>query len=495
MVTCGNSSGFASGLTDLAANISEVTACGLSDLDVADVISVSFMQPTVVVFFFMALVVAAVVVTFHSKQPVHIKPGEKVLWHISGADYDLSSFVNKHPGGPIAIGLGRGIDCTRLFMTYHAPNGRAHAMLERYRVGSEQGTPLPKSEFHAALCEMVKTHFKGQGKFAHKATYLHLAFLTVCVMAMISSWWAWFSGLWFSLLTLPVSAWLVFTNGVHDASHFAMSSVAWVNHAMCFTALPLFLNPITWYSQHVVEHHCHCNEIGLDVDLHHFMPLRLHKLEDSAGSLGNLAKTMLTGMHLGIGVPLNALTGVLQNSLPDGFIHGCDIKLLYVFRESLSHYLSMWSSLLMAYFCLVMSFFVHDTLLKKVCFLVVPYVLASLLFMVFTQVSHIQEECQTDETLEKEDFFVRQARTSLDYSVDSKLWSILSGGLNMQSLHHSMPWVNSCHYTAIYPKFVEVCRQHGAQPPSVPNLASALHAGFNYIVKLNDPMTNSLKAN
>ena len=27
--------------------------------------------------------------------------------------------MDKHPGGPIAIGLGMGEDCTNLFRTYH----------------------------------------------------------------------------------------------------------------------------------------------------------------------------------------------------------------------------------------------------------------------------------------------------------------------------------------------------------------------------------------
>merc|ERR1719359_816954 len=117
--------------------------------------------------------------------------------------------------------------------------------------------------------------------------------------------------------------------------------------------------------------------------------------------------------------------------------------------------------------------------------MLVPYVLASLSFMIFTQVSHIQEVCQADGTLKTTDFFKRQALTSLDYSVDSWFWSFLSGGLNTQSLHHCMPWVNSCHYTAIYPKFLEICKKHKAQPPTVENLSAAMKSGVKYVVKLN----------
>ena len=41
------------------------------------------------------------------------------VWTIHGQDYDLSDFVNRHPGGKEAILLGRGRDCTALFESYH----------------------------------------------------------------------------------------------------------------------------------------------------------------------------------------------------------------------------------------------------------------------------------------------------------------------------------------------------------------------------------------
>jgi len=419
------------------------------------------------------------------KEATKVKNAREVLWHISGADYDLTNFVAKHPGGSISIQLGLGIDCTRLFMSYHPPGSIAHKILETYRVSTAEPEPLPKSEFHQALCDMVKKHFEGKGKGAHKASYSHLAFLALSMIAMYVSWWAWFCGYWFSLVTWPLASWLVFTNGVHDASHFALSSKAWVNHAMCFTALPLLVNPLTWYSQHVVEHHSHTNEMDHDVDLCHLLPFRLHKLDTRRGGMENLAKTVLTGIHLGIGVPLNALTGAMEQLPGEGFPEGAGIKLLHCFRENTWHYVSMWSALLGAVIFLTFPPFYQETILKKICFWLVPYVLTSLLFMVFTQVSHIQEACQTDRVLDTTDFFKRQALTSLDYSMDSKFWSLLSGGLNMQSLHHSIPWVSSCHYHELYPKFRKVCTEHGALPPTIEDFPSALLAFYSYVKKLN----------
>jgi len=254
---------------------------------------------------------------------------------------------------------------------------------------------------------------------------------------------------------------------------------------MTCTALPFICNPFTWYSQHVVEHHCHCNNIDKDADLFHFTPFRLHKEDTSQGSQLEMGKVLLVGLHLGFGVPLNTLTGLLDRLDPAGFPSGTHIKLHEFFRRSISHYLAMWSTVVLALVNMSLSFLVHGTLLQKVCFMALPYSLASLAFIIFTQVSHIQEECQRSEALHMSDFFKAQALTSLDYSCDSKLWSVLSGGLNTQSLHHCLPWVSSCHYSVLYPKFLAVCKQHGILPATAPNLWVALGSTFSYVVKLN----------
>jgi hypothetical protein len=45
---------------------------------------------------------------------------DAMSWLIHGQHYDLSDFVDRHPGGKESILLGRGRDCTALFESYHA---------------------------------------------------------------------------------------------------------------------------------------------------------------------------------------------------------------------------------------------------------------------------------------------------------------------------------------------------------------------------------------
>jgi len=240
------------------------------------------------------------------------------LWRISGADYDLSSFVGRHPGGPIAIGLGQGEDCTNLFRTYHPTDTRARAVLLKYRVkkeekkeerkeeekdrttplggaGDDEGVPygdvgIPDSEFHEDLINMVRTHFKGRGPAAHKASTAHNMVVGAIAALYLALFVGWLYGSWLALPFLGVFAWLVGVNTSHDASHFAYSKNWLLNHMLVFTSMPFLYNPYTWYHQHVVVHHNHTNEAEEDCDLRHFHPFCLHPEIEHRGGLENFLK-------------------------------------------------------------------------------------------------------------------------------------------------------------------------------------------------------------
>lgn len=57
----------------------------------------------------------------------------KDLWTIHGQQYDLSDFVDHHPGGKESILLGRGRDCTSMFESYHPFTNAHRAVLKKYQ--------------------------------------------------------------------------------------------------------------------------------------------------------------------------------------------------------------------------------------------------------------------------------------------------------------------------------------------------------------------------
>jgi hypothetical protein len=55
-------------------------------------------------------------------------------WRIHNIEYDLSTFVHKHPGGAEAILLGQSRDCTALFESYHPFTTQHRKVLEKYQI-------------------------------------------------------------------------------------------------------------------------------------------------------------------------------------------------------------------------------------------------------------------------------------------------------------------------------------------------------------------------
>ena len=129
-------------------------------------------------------------------------------------------------------------------------------------------------------------------------------------------------------------------------------------------------------------------------------------------------------------------------------------------------------------------FFRFDTIGRKLLFALGPYVVTSAFFFTVTQISHVQAECQRPDPTK--DFFQHQARTSLDYGCTSEFWRFATGGLNVQSIHHVMPVVNSCHYARLYPEFYALCQKYDCAPATEPHILSAGYRHLKHVYDLGE---------
>lgn len=101
-----------------------------------------------------------------------------LYWKIHGVTYDLSSYVDQHPGGREAILLGQGRDdCTALFQSYHPfTAAQAVQILRKYRVpGKEKKSSSSISgssakqqqhdDFYETLCQRVAQTLRNDYRF------------------------------------------------------------------------------------------------------------------------------------------------------------------------------------------------------------------------------------------------------------------------------------------------------------------------------------------
>lgn len=234
------------------------------------------------------------------------------VWRIHGRDYDLTSFVDSHPGGAFLILLGKGTDCTILFETYHVFN-EPRKRLRTHDVsadGLQPEVPACPSPFLVDVRTMVKQYFaEARGSdmrakitraglvasSAHKTSWAQLsrmALLLVC--EGVATWWWLASGLISAGFCAGLCGYLLMVNLGHDASHGALTRYPKLNNLGHYLGnAPFVTGHASWSLQHVVSHHQHTNEVGQDVDAHHFPFARWHRKTDAEISGGRL----LGGCH------------------------------------------------------------------------------------------------------------------------------------------------------------------------------------------------------
>lgn len=89
---------------------------------------------------------------------------------VRGRVYDVTGFLDKHPGGREMLLLAAGRECTDLFEMYHALVDKPEKYLASYDIGAAVGppefTPFPEDTtgFWDTLKSRVKAHFKNTGQ-------------------------------------------------------------------------------------------------------------------------------------------------------------------------------------------------------------------------------------------------------------------------------------------------------------------------------------------
>ena len=395
-------------------------------------------------------------------------------WTLYGQKLDLEEFKKNHPGGDLAILLGQERDCTRLFEQYHCRNASNQTVLKQ--IAKEQGKeidPTIKDPFQQEVLQMAYDHK------AYTPTTPMIWFVITIACVVVVTWIGWGSGSWIACLLLPIVNWLLVVSVVHDAAHFSFSDWPWLNEALALLSAPLDFNATFWYLQHNVSHHTHTNEAADDIDAHHAEPLIRSHLQTPWNPIN--AFQTITGPLLNFTIAAISQTItypillVLKDKLPTKFFGNYDAYLQYSIPK-----LIIQAIMTILFIGLPFLLFKWP---KALAFILIPYVISAMIFMTVTQVSHIQEEAQPEKP--NENWMRQMVESSVDYSQDSAFWSLLSGGLNAQSLHHCLPAISSSRLHEMYPKFRAICKKHGVKIHEVPTIWDAIKKYWSHMNNLS----------
>lgn len=383
----------------------------------------------------------------------------RIITMIHNKYYDLTDF--KHPGGPVAIALISNRDGTELFESHHLYSTKSiPSILSRYEIPSNPKSLISSSdiynweltkssEFTKALKDLARQEI-GQNI---KITWFRFFELTLIVLLAISQYILFYQGYWFSVLTMPLTYWLVGVNTFHDAAHFGISWNWKINRLMTNFGFA-FSAPYTWYHQHVIGHHSFPNIPGKDPDLYH-APKVIRHSKDVRYRPAHFYQVFTFVFTWLLGVPLSLIfNGMMQSLRRESY------NRVVVFGNS--KYLNPNSLIFrfIIYFIIthVAPIAMHGMSFKGIVFSIIPIYLFSLFFMISSQINHLTPST-TDQR--SENFFVHQILTAHNVAVDNYLVYLFTGGLNMQIEHHLFPSVNHCHLRKLCPKVKKLCSEFG----------------------------------
>jgi delta11-fatty-acid desaturase len=433
---------------------------------------------------------------------------QSLITRIHGRYYDVGGF--EHPGGCPALECARDRDATALFESYHALHrARPIRTLSHYEItpdladadhrflaekrfgdsGIDWDATLA-SPFSRDLFDHCRRYFEAERQRRGLRTiaaatraplrrWLEVAALGLLFFAALAFY---IRGDWFALVAAPVLGWLFLVNFWHDSLHFAMSR-SWRANAMLPYLFPWFISPKLWMHQHVIGHHVFPNDPLRDPDVR--AAPRVLRQNPAVPWCPAHGAQRRTGHLLG----LYSVVCLTRNLLRDHLTHlwgWFNEAVPLVFATRRRRLLHIAGRLTVAWSLYVWPFQVFAPG-KALMFAIVPSLLLSELFLLFSQVNHITHESLAGAGTRSANWYEAQVLSSCSYATNSCLAFLVSGGLNLQIEHHLLPGVNHFHLLHLAPAIRQICERHGVPYHSYPSFRAALAAHFACMRRLAAP--------
>ncbi|MCU0656699.1 MAG: fatty acid desaturase [Polyangiaceae bacterium] len=407
------------------------------------------------------------------------------LWFIDGKAYDLSEFLEKHPGGLDAIRLGQGTDCTELFRTYHFRRMPAAKLLARYEVSVNRNDPqvlerlrgsdftFKEGEFYRTIHTRALKYFADTKKTPGATRWDQVFAVSLLVGVLVLMVPAYVQGSLAAAALLGFVRALAAVNPGHCMSHFSVFPRGRWNSLVFRVASPFLVSTWSiWTSTHVKSHHVHTltTEDGQDN-----YPLKRVVPETEYRPWHGFQHQYIWLVYL-LGLPLWSLQDMVVSlrSLVTGSPGPTGLSPM----EHLNNTLQLAFNLLVS---VVMPFlFLPVGQAAAVC--LITNSICSLMVILQIVVNHeVPETLGATSRATRGDWGAHQVLTSHNYSVDSALALHLSGGLNMQIEHHLFPSVHYRHYPALGVIVREACAEFGLPYNTSPTFAEAVRKHYRLL--------------
>eukprot|EP00455_Lapot_gusevi_P009201 TRINITY_DN1410_c0_g1_i3.p2 TRINITY_DN1410_c0_g1~~TRINITY_DN1410_c0_g1_i3.p2 ORF type:complete len:448 (+),score=165.22 TRINITY_DN1410_c0_g1_i3:110-1453(+) len=398
---------------------------------------------------------------------------ESAWIYIENKVYDITKWLDEHPGGKDVLLLVAGRDCTNLFESYHPFSSKPHAVLKTYYIGDLEGDPeymqyKTDSGFYRDLRREVGEYFKQTGKDPKDPMPGLLRLVFILTVAGLTFGIAYNQAIRWPIRLMAAAIFGVFQalpllHCMHDASHTAIGKEPWMWKVIGLLTMDWFAGASinSWHHQHIIGHHAYTNVLGADPDL----PV------DYSGDVRRvMSKQRWQFLYRLQPLYLPILYGVLAIKF-----RVQDVMEMVVRRKNgpirvnpmsgfwREAFWQLWIKSLFLAWRFYFPLYVLNLPASQFWALFFVSEFATGYWLTFNfQVSHVSPLAVFTDLKEEDssEWAVSQVQTTVDYAHGRWLPTFLCGALNYQTVHHLFPSISQYHYPAIAPIIQKVCKQH-----------------------------------
>jgi linoleoyl-CoA desaturase len=261
----------------------------------------------------------------------------------------------------------------------------------------------------------------------------------------------------------------------HDASHGVFKSFPRMSEAIAFAVASLFgASSMIWYSKHVKTHHVHTNVFGKDKDIASNEVFRFHEFDKwhRPHKFQHYYALPLYSLLMLKWIFYDDIKSVLVNE------HGYQGK--WYFLSVGDVLLSRIIHLLV--FLIIPALYFNSFYVVLLSYLLVNLVMGVMLSVIF-QLAHINPKVlfQIASEAKNTNRLLDQLTSTADFATNNKLITWVTGGLNMQVIHHLFPHLSHTLYPQIQSVVKSFCQKNGLTYNEYSTLFSALKAHLAHL--------------
>lgn len=409
----------------------------------------------------------------------HDKPHD--CWIVvHGKVYDVTEWVLKHPGGTI-IWDGAGGDCTAMWESYHCLSVIDAGIPREFLIGevadfedyySWDGT------FYRTIKQKVeklvpRNKRRDDSKMNVKGIMLLVIyFVSLGLYNYYCTWWA---AILYGILCSQIGV-----NIMHDGNHGAFTSSKTLTWLAGHTLELVGSSSVVYRRSHNFGHHACVNHYELDRSFDTTFPyLRLH--------VNQQRRWYHRWQHL--------YAWPLYSTVNLGDLFGTFDELFWMSNfpnrrgyASLTSFLfQIFVKLMWLFYAILIPSYIHG-FVNIYPVMMLYFLVFGFGYALFFAVNHwtLDAGFVDNTSVDSTNWGVLQVENSINFALDSKFWTWLTGGLNHQIEHHLFPTMVHTRLPEISKIVRETCKEFGVSYFTYPSFWGALKGHYRLLKMLGE---------